>query len=56
LAQTDVGKILLEADLQLKKDTAKLTRLKPRKGKNIGINFIKKQGRFLAMTTLQFQP
>lgn len=25
LAQTDVGKILLEADLQLKKDTAKLT-------------------------------
>ena len=33
LAQTDVGKILLEADLQLKKDTAQFTSPETREGK-----------------------
>lgn len=44
LAQTDVGKILLEADLQLKKDTAKFTSPENPKGKEYWDKLYKKAG------------
>jgi len=44
LAQTDVGKILLEADLQLKKDTAKFTSPENPKGKEYWEKLYKKAG------------
>ncbi len=44
LAQTDVGKILLEADLQLKKDTAKYTSPENPKGKEYWEKLYKKAG------------
>ena len=42
LEKTDIGKIFLEADLQLKKDTASLTSPRIRKARFIGISYIKK--------------
>ncbi|MDD5282008.1 MAG: metallophosphoesterase [Candidatus Omnitrophica bacterium] len=42
LAQTDVGKILLEADLQLKKDTASFTSPQTREGKEYWDKLYKK--------------
>lgn len=44
LAQTDAGKILLEADLQLKKDTAKYTSPENPKGKEYWEKLYKKAG------------
>ena len=44
LAQTDIGKILLEADLQLKKDTAKFTSPENPKGKEYWDKLYKKAG------------
>jgi len=44
LAQTDAGKILLEADLQLKKDTAKFTSPENPKGKEYWDKLYKKAG------------
>jgi len=44
LAQTDVGKILLEADLQLKKDTAKFTSPENPKGKEYWDKLYQKAG------------
>jgi len=44
LAQTDVGKILLESDLQLKKDTAKFTSPETPEGKEYWDKLYKKAG------------
>ena len=44
LGQTDVGKILLEADLQLKKDTAKFTSPETSEGKEYWNKLYKKAG------------
>lgn len=44
LAQTDIGKILLEADLQLKKDTARFTSPEGAKGKEYWDKLYKKAG------------
>ncbi len=44
LAQTDVGKILLEADLQLKKDTAQATSPQTPEGKEYWDKLYKKAG------------
>jgi len=44
LAQTDVGKILLEADLQLKKDTAKFTSPETPEGKTYWTKLYQKAG------------
>lgn len=44
LAQTDVGRILLESDLQLKKDTAKFTSPKTPEGKEYWDKLYKKAG------------
>ncbi|MDO9572547.1 MAG: hypothetical protein Q7J37_01530 [Candidatus Omnitrophota bacterium] len=45
LAQTDLGKILLEADLQLKKDTASFTSPQTREGKQYWDKLYKKAGK-----------
>jgi len=44
LAQTDMGKILLEADMQLKKDTARMTSPETREGKEYWDKLYKKAG------------
>lgn len=52
LAQTDVGKILLEADLQLKKDTAQFTSPQTPEGKNYWDKLYQKAGELLGQENI----
>ena len=57
LAQTDVGKILLEADLQLKKDTAQFTSPETREGKEYWDKLYQKSKSSMAQAaTLLYPP
>ncbi|MFH1198671.1 MAG: hypothetical protein V1650_00685 [Candidatus Omnitrophota bacterium] len=49
LEKTDIGKIMLETDLELKRDTQKLLPQILKKEKNTGINFIRKPKSFMVI-------
>ncbi|MFH1199202.1 MAG: hypothetical protein V1650_03485 [Candidatus Omnitrophota bacterium] len=53
LAKTDVGKILLEADLQLKKDTARFTSPQTPEGKEYWDKLYKKVGELLGSDSIE---
>ena len=53
LAKTDVGKILLEADLQLKKDTARFTSPQTPEGKEYWDKLYKKAGELLGSDSIE---
>ena len=56
LEKTDIGKVLLEADLQLKRTLPGPLRLRAPRENSIGTSYIRRQGNYSARRTLPFPP